>query len=443
MKDIVFAFDFDGVIADSVGMLYDAFCHFMDALGLEANKHLFDSYDGMSLHDVIRDIKEKNKVAKSEETLLKKYYDIINAKQETIALNQDVEAVVKELFEKGYTLLISSSAKKEYIARILERNNIKEYFEEIITIDEYEFRTKPSPDLYAYIAKKYLPKKILAIEDSKNGLIAAFNAGIRVICYNNREKKISAPYHYKISSFRSISDVVAGLEDGFFLNASDICLHFTDEETIFTEQEKAEIERIWDSKQQDLFNGNIVGFKSLSYENNKLHAYAYKTCYKEMYACNMNKNLNGKITPLAVSAITIDKNDNILLSRRQKVTEYVGCYELIPSGGIEVPSGSLAKIDYKEQIMQELREELGIINFNRNDFIVEVLGICYDGQANDLDICMCVRYNGTFDKNSFLISEEYSKKDLEIVPYNSIHDLLGKKLLYTSNKILNALLESF
>ena len=112
MNDIVFAFDFDGVIADSVNMLYDVFCCFMNTLGLEANMHLFNNYNGMSLYDVIKDIRKRNNIATSEEDLLHKYYDIINAKYEEVILNKDVEAIVKELFEKGYTLLISSSAKK-------------------------------------------------------------------------------------------------------------------------------------------------------------------------------------------------------------------------------------------------------------------------------------------------------------------------------------------
>lgn len=440
MKDIVLAFDFDGVIADSVNMLYDVFCCFMNTLGLEANMHEFNDYNGMSLYDVIKDVRKRNKILTAENDLLQKYYDIINIKYDEIILNKDVEVIIKELFEKGYTLLISSSANQEYILRILERNNINEYFEEIITIDEYGFRSKPSSDLYDYIANKYLSKRILAVEDSENGLIAAFNAGIRVVYYDNKEKQISAPYHYKVSDFQSIRGILDNFEDGFFLNVSNICFHIIDEKNVFSERERKEIDVIW-NKSEDLYNGNIVGFKSLSYGNKRLDTYIYKTCYKEMYACKIDKNLKNRIIPLAVSAITMDKNKNVLLSKRKKVTEYVGSYEFIPSGGINIPEGDFTEINYKNQIMQELKEELGINDFNNNDFVIEVLGICYDGWANDMDICMCIQYKGEFNKDSFLISEEYEENDLKIVPYDSVNNIFGNELIFTSKKILNALIE--
>jgi hypothetical protein len=61
----------------------------------------------------------------------------------------------------------------------------------------------------------------------------------------------------------------------------------------------------------------------------KLIVECYLTEYKYVYS------LRSRITPVAVSGICIDTNGKTIVSVRNKVTDYPGSYELVPSGGID------------------------------------------------------------------------------------------------------------
>ncbi|HEY5563695.1 MAG TPA: HAD-IA family hydrolase, partial [Clostridiaceae bacterium] len=68
------------------------------------------------------------------------------------------------------------------IEKHLHDSDIFDYFE-VIASGDMVTRTKPQPDLYLLVCKllDVEPKDCIALEDSRNGILSAYNAGLKPI----------------------------------------------------------------------------------------------------------------------------------------------------------------------------------------------------------------------------------------------------------------------
>jgi len=81
-----------------------------------------------------------------------------------------------------YKLAVASSTSKRGVERNLKSAGVLEYFDAIICGDMVE-KSKPEPEIYlkACEALGVEPAEALALEDSRNGLLSAYRAGMKVI----------------------------------------------------------------------------------------------------------------------------------------------------------------------------------------------------------------------------------------------------------------------
>jgi len=88
--------------------------------------------------------------------------------------------------QRGYTIAIASSGLKKNIDLILQKLNIVEYFDLIVS-GEQVIKGKPEPDIFLTISEHYHinPNDCIVIEDSKNGVLAAKAAGMYCVGYYN------------------------------------------------------------------------------------------------------------------------------------------------------------------------------------------------------------------------------------------------------------------
>lgn len=96
----------------------------------------------------------------------------------------------RELLERlktaGLRLVVVSSGKEPYVMSVLEKWQIKQYFDDIIGGDEV-IKGKPDPEPYLN-ALKYLqlpPTDCIVIEDSQSGIESAKAAGCHCIAVRN------------------------------------------------------------------------------------------------------------------------------------------------------------------------------------------------------------------------------------------------------------------
>lgn len=99
--------------------------------------------------------------------------------QKGIPVKKGVRELLEFLRKAGYDIGLASSTSRPSVEGHLERAGIGEYFQSLTTGDMVE-HSKPCPDIY-FMACKSLnvaPGQAVAIEDSPNGIRAAYSAGM-------------------------------------------------------------------------------------------------------------------------------------------------------------------------------------------------------------------------------------------------------------------------
>lgn len=126
---------------------------------------------------------------------------------------------------------------------------------------------------------------------------------------------------------------------------------------------QSEVEQLWQAEQQrrgkSLSNGRILSAVEISPQRILGRVVEYRHLIAQRARPELFDVL--RVRPVAVSGM-LECADGIVLGRRAAtVTQHAGLWELVPSGGLDtsgVPEGS--EVDYRAQILIELREEVGI-----------------------------------------------------------------------------------
>ena len=207
-------FDFDGVIAESeqiwfgtaletlkkMGIKYDKSIKQKSTIGI-ISEHLFQKLileENYNLNQIMRNYKKE----------LKK------------AFNQQSPKIYPHLkkFVRSTNLKIGivSNAHKNYILKVLKKNNLYQYFKNNITSCTGEIPYKPFKNGYVIGSKKLGLKanEILVIEDSDVGIEAALKAKVqKVLRHTNHDKNLPKKIKYRIPKLMGYKD----FED-FFLS---------------------------------------------------------------------------------------------------------------------------------------------------------------------------------------------------------------------------------
>ncbi len=91
-----------------------------------------------------------------------------------------------ERIADGWPVAVASSSNRPLIDLTLELSGLSRRFVATVSSEEVP-RGKPAPDVYLEAARRLDadPRRAAAVEDSTNGLLAARNAGMRVIAVPN------------------------------------------------------------------------------------------------------------------------------------------------------------------------------------------------------------------------------------------------------------------
>ena len=98
--------------------------------------------------------------------------------------------LVKSLKKNNIKIGLATSASKKFLIFILDKIDIKKYFNVIHCGDDVE-HSKPNPEIFLLTAKDLdvNPKNCVVIEDSVNGVKAGKAAGMDVIAVTNTFSK--------------------------------------------------------------------------------------------------------------------------------------------------------------------------------------------------------------------------------------------------------------
>lgn len=186
MKAVIF--DMDGVIIDSEPIHFEVDMQTMKDFGCNISKEELNKYVGTTNKYMYTDIKNNYKIDKSVEEIIN--YRSEMAKRKVIESDlipiQGIRELLKDLKNKNIPAAIASSSPRDFIEVVVSKFGLEDYFSCILSGEEVE-NGKPAPDIYVETSKKLgiPPKECTVIEDSKNGVLAAKEAGMKCIGFKN------------------------------------------------------------------------------------------------------------------------------------------------------------------------------------------------------------------------------------------------------------------
>lgn len=204
-------FDMDGVIVDSERHWTSIEEPFLRNLIPNSYEEYHKNIVGRSLSDIYLYLSTNFNIPMDKGEFMGSYNEMaVTIYKDSANLLPGVLDFIKLLKEEKLTLALASSSPMFWVNMAVKRFDLNHYFEKIISADETGYKGKPAPDIYLHALKqlKKEPSECLAIEDSKNGVKSAQEAGIKCVGLKN------------------------GFNDDQDLSFSDILIHEFDELSI-------------------------------------------------------------------------------------------------------------------------------------------------------------------------------------------------------------------
>ncbi|MBR3244431.1 MAG: HAD family phosphatase [Parasporobacterium sp.] len=187
-------FDMDGLLFDTERMFMNLRASVLPKYGYVHKEEDYLRTVGVSgtlLFEILEDIYgpdyPKEKVTADTRALQKEY-----VKEHGLEPKPGIKALLDWAKAQGITCCVASSSQSVYVEEFLNAGGIRNYFSFIIGGD-FVTLTKPNPEIFllACAHEKTEPSEALVLEDSENGVLAAINGKIPVVCIP--DLKVPAP----------------------------------------------------------------------------------------------------------------------------------------------------------------------------------------------------------------------------------------------------------
>jgi HAD superfamily hydrolase (TIGR01509 family) len=181
-------FDMDGVIVDSEIHWKTTEGYFLRSLIPTWSMHDQDRIIGLGVHDLYTLLAGEYHLQKTKEQFLEIYQEMANEIYgQKVSLMEGFSDLLSALNSKNIPVALASSSPASWINIMLERFSLRDSFKVVVSADELAGAGKPSPAIYLLTAKRLgvSPRRCIAIEDSKYGVLSAKNAGMFCVGYRN------------------------------------------------------------------------------------------------------------------------------------------------------------------------------------------------------------------------------------------------------------------
>ncbi len=144
---------------------------------------------GMNFREIYDYLEARHEMTASKDEFVARYEEAArDIYGEKVDLQANFRDLVADLRAEGRTVALVSSSPHDWISRMLDRFDLRESFDRVISAEEIDAKSKPEPDVYEYAAEQVgvAPEACIAVEDSENGVESAERAGMRVVGYRNQ-----------------------------------------------------------------------------------------------------------------------------------------------------------------------------------------------------------------------------------------------------------------
>lgn len=173
-------FDFDGVLADTEPLHFQAWREVLQGFGVDLPWDFYASHCiGTSEHDTIQWYLRLADPPLAYDAIQAEYPRKKELFRAMITTNVPLAAGVRELLAElhgGYRMAVVSSSNRREVEPALELAGIRPFFQALVCGSEVP-RLKPAPDPYLRAAELLGAKSPLVVEDSAAGIASARAAG--------------------------------------------------------------------------------------------------------------------------------------------------------------------------------------------------------------------------------------------------------------------------
>lgn len=181
-------FDMDGVLIDSEPLHYRTDLTLLGKLGIQIERDYLDRFVGMNNPEMWKTIISEQGITRDVDEILSEQLELklqLLEDGDWTALSGAVE-LVEGLVVKEIPVAVASSSSLPFIEGVLRKTGLDRFIHRYVSAESVA-RGKPAPDVFLEAARMLAvsPVQCLVVEDSRNGVLAAKVAGMRVIGYRN------------------------------------------------------------------------------------------------------------------------------------------------------------------------------------------------------------------------------------------------------------------
>lgn len=212
---IAVIFDMDGLMFDTERVFIEAWDYAGEQVGIGKAGFMTLKTLGLS-GDACRQVWQKEFGDAYDEAKLRKYsrdYLMAYYAKQAVPVKKGLFNLIQFLLEQHYRLAVASSSSKKEVHQHLKDTGILNKFSSIVCGDMVK-TSKPDPSIYLQAAKGLgvKPSACYALEDSKNGIIAACRAGCKVIMVPDLWQPDDETEEMLEAKFDDLNEVVAYLQ---------------------------------------------------------------------------------------------------------------------------------------------------------------------------------------------------------------------------------------
>lgn len=181
-------FDMDGVLIDSEPLHYRTDLTLLGKLGIQIERDYLDRFVGMTNPEMWKTIISEQGITRDVDEILSEQLELklqLLEDGDWTALSGAVE-LVEGLVVKEIPVAVASSSSLPFIEGVLRKTGLDRFIHRYVSAESVA-RGKPAPDVFLEAARMLAvsPVQCLVVEDSRNGVLAAKAAGMRIIGYRN------------------------------------------------------------------------------------------------------------------------------------------------------------------------------------------------------------------------------------------------------------------
>lgn len=192
-------FDCDGTLVDSEKLCCQALVNVFTSFGADLSlKDSLEHFQGGKLADILTDTNTRVGLNISLDILEPMYREQVHALfQAQLEPMQGAKSLIQYLQDNQIEFCIASNGPKDKVQTALALTGLLDSFEDRIFSAFDTNSWKPDPDLIMYSAMNmgFLPSECLYVDDTKKGVQAGVDAGVKTIqlCNGTSATKVNLP----------------------------------------------------------------------------------------------------------------------------------------------------------------------------------------------------------------------------------------------------------